>query len=238
MYFQQGRLTLGKICIGPQKGHPRTRGMDLICTMPRLHLLGRGLIWPGHFGASFLGLFGLYPWSLSKSAVFFSLSGKASLVSISDAILFLRSQHVYFSLDFEFRGKSQVGKGACRPRCHLMFPTLCNIVQRVNLNKLSRDFVGELRTTTTNCRVSFIDLYLVFPTNFGTVFLHHTNGAILLEPYCGTFTVDCEQSLFSQSSPLGFSFFSLASLDFLARVAILIVCYTAVFSVVTKSSSP
>ena len=51
----------------------------------------RVIIWPGHFGASFLGLFGLYPWSLSKSAVFFSLSGKASLISISDAILLLRS---------------------------------------------------------------------------------------------------------------------------------------------------
>ena len=68
------------------------------------------LAWPrvnlARPGASFLGLVGLYPWSLSKSAVFFSLSGKALLVSISDAILFLRSQHVYFSLDFEFRGKS------------------------------------------------------------------------------------------------------------------------------------
>ena len=39
-----------------------------------------------------------------------------------------------------------------------------------NLNKLSRNFVGAIRTTTTNCRVSFIDLYLVFPTNFRIVF--------------------------------------------------------------------
>ena len=36
---------------------------------------------------------------------FFSLSMKASLVSISAAILFLRSWHVYFPLEFEFRGK-------------------------------------------------------------------------------------------------------------------------------------
>ena len=36
-------------------------------------------------------LFGLYPSSLSKSAGFISLAGKASLVSISAAILFLRS---------------------------------------------------------------------------------------------------------------------------------------------------
>ena len=70
-----------------------------------------------------------------------------------------------------------------------MSPTLyIIIVYRVNLNKLSRNFVGALRTTTTNCRVSFIDLYLVFPRNFRIVFLPHTNTVILLEPYCGTVT--------------------------------------------------
>ena len=36
----------------------------------------------------------------------------------------------------------------------------------------------ETRTTTTNCRVSFIDFYLVFPTNFRIVFLPHTNTVI------------------------------------------------------------
>ena len=65
--------------------------MDLICTVPRPHLLGRALMWPDHFGATFLGPFGLYPSSLSKSAGFVSLSGKACLVSVSVAILFLRS---------------------------------------------------------------------------------------------------------------------------------------------------
>ena len=66
-----------------------------------------------------------------------------------------------------------------------------NNVYRVNLNKLSRNFIGAIRTTTTNCRVSFIDIYLVFPTNFTIVFLPHTNTVILLEPYCvycGTIT--------------------------------------------------
>ena len=53
-----------------------------------------------------LGLFGLYPSTLSGG--FVSLSGKASLVSISAAILFIRSWHVYFPLEFEFRGKSCV----------------------------------------------------------------------------------------------------------------------------------
>ena len=61
-------------------------------------------------------------------------------------------------------------------------------VYRVNLNKLSRNFVGAIRTTTTNFRVSFIDLYLEFLTNFRIVFLPHTNTVILLEPYCGTIT--------------------------------------------------
>ena len=44
---------------------------------------------------------------------------------------------------------------------HLVSPTLyIIIVYTVNLNKLSRNFVGALRTTTTNCRVSFIDLLI------------------------------------------------------------------------------
>ena len=77
----------------------------------------------------------------------------------------------------------------CRRKWHLVSPTLyIIIVYRVNLNKLSRNFVGALRTTTTNCRVSFIDLYLVFPRNFGRVFLPHANTVILLERYCGTIT--------------------------------------------------
>ena len=57
-----------------------------------------------------------------------------------------------------------------------------------NYCKLSWNFVGAIRTTTTNCRVRFIDLYLIFPTNFRIVFLPHTNTVILLEPYCGSIT--------------------------------------------------
>ena len=82
--------------------------MESFCTVPRPHFLGRALIWPGCFGEHILGLFGLYPSSLSKSVGFVSLSGKASLVSISAAIPFLRSWHVYFPLELEFRGKSCV----------------------------------------------------------------------------------------------------------------------------------
>ena len=107
--------------------------------MPRPHLLGRALFWPGHFGATTFGYYGLCP-SSCQSTGFVSLAGKASLVSISGAVLFLRSSLVCLPLEFEFRGKSCV----------------------------------------------FIDLYLVFPTNFRIVFLPYTNTVILLEPYCGT----------------------------------------------------
>ena len=65
---------------------------------------------------------------------------------------------------------------------------VAKMASRVNLNKLSCNFVGAIRTTTNDCRVSFIDFYLVFPTNFRIVFLPHTNTVILLEPYCGTIT--------------------------------------------------
>ena len=46
----------------------------------------------------------------------------------------------------------------------------------------------SIKDNTTNCTVSFIDLYLVFPTNFRIVLLPDTNNVILLEPYCGTIT--------------------------------------------------
>ena len=82
--------------------------MNFFCTVPKPHFLGRALIWPGCFGEHVLGLFGLYPSSLSKSVGFVSLSGKASFVSISAAILFLRSWHVYFPLEFEFRAKVEL----------------------------------------------------------------------------------------------------------------------------------
>ena len=93
-----------------------------------------------------------------------------------------------FSVGVRISCKKLCWMRAWRQRWHLVSPTLYIIVYEVNLNELSRNFVGALRTTTTNCRVSFIDLYLVFPRNFRIVFLHHTNTEILLERYCGTIT--------------------------------------------------
>ena len=106
--------------------------------------------------------------------------------------LFPRSWHVYFPLEFEFRGKScveweHVGENgiSCFLPCILLL-----YIEWIWINycKLSRNFVGAIRTTTINGRVSFIDLYLVFPRNFRIVFLPHTNTVILLELYCGTIT--------------------------------------------------
>ena len=151
----------------------------IFCTVPRPHFLGRALIWPGCFGEHVLGLFGSYPSSLSKSVGFVSLSGKASLVSISAAILFLRSWHVYFPyVVVQISWKKLCWMRACRRKWHLVSPTLtCILLLYIewiwtNYCKLSQNFVGAIRTTTINGRVSFIDLYYVF----------------LLERYCGTIT--------------------------------------------------
>ena len=106
--FSAGQGGFGQRMYRSPERSPQDSRDGIFCTVPRPHFLGRALIWPGCFGEHILGLFGLYPSSLSKSVGFVSLSGKASLVSISAAILFLRSWHVYFPLEFEFRGKSCV----------------------------------------------------------------------------------------------------------------------------------
>ena len=94
-----------------------------------------------------------------------------------------------FSVGVRISWKKLCWMRAWQRRWHLLSPTLYIIIlYRVNLNKLSRNFVEAIRTTTTNCRVSFIDLYLVFPTNSRIIFLPQTNAVILLEPYCGTIT--------------------------------------------------
>ena len=162
--------------------------MDLICTVPRPYLLGRALIWPGYFDAVFLVLFGSYPSLVKVCGIRFSIWESfigfyIRCYPISTILACL------FSVGVRISWKKLCWMRACRRKWHLVSPTLyIIIVYRVNLNKLSRNFVGALRTTTTNCRVSFIDLYLVFPTNFRIVFLPHTNNVILLEPHCGTIT--------------------------------------------------
>ena len=106
--FPAGVANFGKAMYRSLERSTQDTRDGFFCTVPRPHFLGRALIWPGYFGEHILGLFGLHPSSLSKSAGFVFLSGKASLVSISAAILLLRSWHVYFLLEFAFRGKNCV----------------------------------------------------------------------------------------------------------------------------------
>ena len=97
-----------------------------------------------------------------------------------------------YPLSSNFEQKLVLGREhSGRDTWHIVPPTLRIISLYggcINLSKLSRKFVRELRITITNCKVSFIDLYLVFPTTFRIVFLPHTNTVILLEPYRGTVT--------------------------------------------------
>ena len=65
-----------------------------------LELLVRTLIWPGHLGARSFGFFELYPSSLSKSAEFVSLAGKALLV-----VYPMLSYSYDLPLELEFCGK-------------------------------------------------------------------------------------------------------------------------------------
>ena len=106
--FPAGEANFGKALYRSLERSSQDTRDGFFCTAPRPHFLGRALIWPGYFGEHILDLFGLHPSSLSKSAGFVFLSGKTSLVSISAAILLLRSWHVYFLLEFEFCGKSCV----------------------------------------------------------------------------------------------------------------------------------
>ena len=61
--------------------------MDLICIVPRPHLLGRALT-SSHRLSAFLEYIGGFEFAKAGSI---SLAGKASLVSINDAIVLLRS---------------------------------------------------------------------------------------------------------------------------------------------------
>ena len=86
-----------------------------------------------------LQFFGFSSSSFTKTAEFVPLPGKASLVSISGAVLFLACL-ISVTSEIEFRGKCGVGmrrRGAemsSRASSYLVY----YIVWRVNLSKLSR----------------------------------------------------------------------------------------------------
>ena len=108
VFFQQVRLALGKWCIGPQRGHPRTPGMDIFCTVPRPHFLGRTLIWPGYFGEHVLGLLDYILRVCQSLWNSFLYLGKLHWFLYLLLSYFLWSWHVYFRLEFKFRVKSCV----------------------------------------------------------------------------------------------------------------------------------
>ena len=104
----------------------------------------------------------------------------------------------FFSVGVRILWKKLCWMRAWRQRWHLLSPTLYIItVYRVNLNKLSRNFVGVIRTTTTNFRVSFIDFYWVFPSKFRIIFLpwyKHCNFTGTLQLYYHRAWVTCGYS--------------------------------------------
>ena len=196
VFFQRGRVALGKWCIGPQKGcqkgHLRTPGMDFFLysaqasfSWPRVdlaRLLRRAYsrsVWIVSF--EFFKVCGIR-FSIWESFIGFYICCYA----ISTILVCL------FSVGVRISWKKLCWMRACRRKWHLVFP-ICILLLYIewiwtNYCKLSRNFVRAIRTTTINCRVSFIDLYLVFPRNFRMIFLPHINTVILLEPYCGTIT--------------------------------------------------
>ena len=189
MYFRQGWLTLVKLCIGPPRkvnpGHPGWiffNSAQASFSWPRVDLAR--LLRRAYSRPFWITSFEFVKVCRIRFSTWESFIGFSCCCYPITTIL-----ACLFSVAIRISWKTLCWMRAWRRRWHLVSPTLyIIIVYSVNLNKLSRNFVGALRTTTTNCRVSFIDLYLVFPRNFRIVFLPHTNTVILLEPYCGTIT--------------------------------------------------
>ena len=178
VFFQQGSVALGKCYIGLQNGHAPQDSRDgfFLYSARLLRRACSRSFWIVSF--EFFKICGIR-FSIWESFIGFYIC----CYPISTILACL------FSVGVRISWKKLCWKGAWRRRWHLVSPTLyIIIVYTVNLNKLSRNFVGALRTTTTNWRVSFIYLYLVFPRNFKIVFLPHTNTLNLLEPYCGIIT--------------------------------------------------
>ena len=148
-------MALDKWCIGPQKGHPRTPGMEFFFLYSAQALFS----WPC------VDLARLLRRACSRS--FWTISFEFVKVCGIRFSIWERFIDFYiccypgstilvclFSVGVRISWKRLCWKGAWRRRWHLVPPTLYIIfVYRVNFNKLSRNFVGALRTTT-NCRVS------------------------------------------------------------------------------------
>ena len=166
-------MALGKWCIGPQKGHPRTPRMDFF-----LYSAQASFSWPRVDLARLLRRACSRSFSIT-SFEFVKVCGIRFSIWESFIGFYICCYPIstilacLFSVGVRISWKKLCWMRACRRKWHLVSPTLyIIIVYRVNLNKLSRNFVGELRTTTTttNCRVSLIDLYLVNLEILGSYF--------------------------------------------------------------------
>ena len=151
--YQRGRFTLGHWC---PVSHTESPGWSWLFTVVYSFLDSPLRVSQSMLNSFLPGKAGFHLWgsptSMSLARVYFPLRWRSNFV-----------ENVV--LEWERWGL----------RCHLVSPPiLCNMLYGgwiwANYH--------ETRTTTSNSRVSFIDFYLVFPTNFRIVFLRHTNTVI------------------------------------------------------------
>ena len=128
--------------------------MDFFRSVPRPHFLGQALIWPSYFGEHILGLLDYILQVCQSMRDSFFCLGKLHW------FLYLLLSYYYDPGMFIFCWSSNfVKKVVLNESMAVKMASLVSyLVYRVNLNKLSENFVGATRTTTIDCRVSFIDL--------------------------------------------------------------------------------
>ena len=149
LFFQQGRVALGKWCIGPQKGHHRTPGMDFFVQCQGLIFLPR------------VDLARLLRRAYSRSVWIISLEfvkvcGIRFCICEGFIGVYICCYPIstilacLFSVGVRISWKKLCWMRACRRKWHLVFPTLyIIIVYRVNLNKLLQ-IITKLRWSNKN----------------------------------------------------------------------------------------
>ena len=154
----------------------KSPGMDFIRTVPRPYLLGRPLIWSGHSDARSVGHF----WSISVISVEFV--GKVLWIRFSSWKGFIgfhiwgcpisTSLSVFFFyrwIRIQWRKLCWNGSDGDWDVISCLLPCVLYCMGD-EFEQIITKLRWALRTTTINCRVSFIDFYLVYPTNFRIVF--------------------------------------------------------------------
>ena len=146
MYFfsRPGRVALGKWCIGPQKGHLRTSGMEFFVQYPGLIFLAARWSGPAASASIFSGC-------LDYILEFVKVCGICLSIWESFVGFYICCYPIstilacLFSFGVRISWKKLCWMRACRRKWHLVFPTLyIIIVYRVNLNK-SMQIITKLR---------------------------------------------------------------------------------------------